>query len=141
MAAPIIQHDPPHDPRDDPDHPIPSLAVIDVATYKKGGGADLFIIVASPLAADQGSLTRLLDKIKGYLRHILSEEFRTEAGVPSPENTSIIVNLHSDSDRAAWDLVERSKAWVENNHASLTAEILKSHGPGGPSNNTLETDA
>jgi hypothetical protein len=134
MTAPIIRHDAPPDPRDDPEHPIPSLAVIDVATYKKEGGADLSIIIASPMAADQRSLTRLLDKIEGCLGHILSEQFRMEAGVPTPENTSVIVKVHPDSDRAVWDLIERSKAWAENNQASLRAEALNSYELGEPSN-------
>jgi hypothetical protein len=134
MPAPIVRHEPPEDPRDDPSHPIPSLAVIDVTTVKRGGGADLIIVVASPLRADERSLTRLLDKIQGYLGHIRSEDFYAEAGAPTPENTSIVVRLHPESDREVWDLLVRSEAWVQSNNASLVVEALSDYERGAPSN-------
>jgi hypothetical protein len=124
MSAPIIKHDAPKHPDDDPDHPIPSLAVLDVAAILKGGGADLTIVIASPLAADERSLTRLLDKIQGYLGHIQSPEFQEEAGTPNPGNTSIKVLIHPDSSSEAFDLLERSKDWVLANHATLKVELL-----------------
>jgi hypothetical protein len=134
MSAPIIRHEPPKDPRDDPDHPIPSLAVIDVTTVKRGGGADLIIIVASPLGADERSLTRLLDKIECYLGHIRSEDFYAEAGPPTPENTSIVVRLHPESDRKVWELLKGSEAWVRDNNASLVVDELNDYERGAPSN-------
>lgn len=124
MNAPPIRHEPPSHPDDDPSHPIPSLAVLDVVTILKGGGADLFIVVASPLQADRRSLTRLRNKIEGYLQHIASHEFQAEAGVPSPGNTSIIVRLHPGSPSEAYDLLERSKSWVQANNVSLKVEPL-----------------
>jgi hypothetical protein len=63
MSAPIIDHKVEPDASDDPSHPIPSLTVVDVMTVKKTGGADLIIVVASPLMADARSQTRLLDKL------------------------------------------------------------------------------
>jgi hypothetical protein len=124
MSAPITKHAAPQHPDDDPGHPIPSLAVLDVVTILKGGGADLYIVVASPLAGDTRSLTRLRDKIEGYLRHIQSREFRAEAGVPSNSNTTIKVVLHPDTAPEVYELLDRSRAWVEDNNASLKVEQL-----------------
>lgn len=67
MSAPIIKHDTPKHPDDDPGRPIPSVATLDVAAVIKSVGADLDIVIASPLASDERALTRLLDKIQGYL--------------------------------------------------------------------------
>jgi len=124
MSASLIRHEPPKHPADDPSHPIPSLAVLDVVSLLKGGGARLYIVIASPLAADAYSLARLLDKIEGYLQHIQSREFQVEAGASSPENTSIIVSLHPGSAPEVYELLERSKSWVLANHASLRVEHL-----------------
>ena len=124
MSAPIIQHEQASHPSDDPSHPIPSLAALDVVTLRKGGGADLFIVVASPLAGDNRSLIRLRDKIEGYLQHIVSPEFRAQAGAPTPGTTSIIVKLHPGSAPEAYALLARSKNWVLANCASLKVEQL-----------------
>jgi hypothetical protein len=124
MSAPIIKHEPPEHPDDDPGHPIPSLSALDVVTILKGGGADLFIIVAGPLAADRRSLTRLQDKIEAYLRHIQSAEFQAEAGAPTPTSTTIKVVLHPSSSPEAYELLERSKDWVLANQATLKVEQL-----------------
>jgi len=124
MSAPITKHQTQPHPDDDPDHPIPSLVVLDVVTILKGGGADLSIVVASPLAADHRSLTRLLDKIESYLRHIQSSEFQAEAGSPNCSNTTIKVLLHPASAPEAYDLLHRSRDWVLDNNATLKVEEL-----------------
>jgi len=124
MSAPIIKHETPSRPDDDADHPIPSLAVIDVMAVKKSGGADLTIIVASPLGGDSRSQTRLLDKIQGYLGYIGSEEFRLEAGTPTPGNTTIVVKLHPGSAPEIHDLLARSQDWVLASDASLAVQVL-----------------
>ena len=124
MSAPITKHEPAPHPDDDPDHPIPFLETLDVVTVLSDGGADLFIVVASPLIADRRSLTRLQDKIEAYLRHILSFEFQAEAGEPSPSNTTIWVKLHSRSAPEVYDFLERSKGWVSANRATLRIKTL-----------------
>ena len=124
MSAPIIKHETPSDPDDDADHPIPSLAVIDVMAVKKGGGADLAVVVASPLMGDSRSQTRLLGKIQGYLGYIGSDEFRSEAGSPVPSNTTIVIKLHPDSAPEIHDLLARSQDWVLANNASLVVQLL-----------------
>lgn len=106
----------------DNSHPIPNLDVVDVNTVKIGGGSDLFIVVATPLSGDQRSLERLLRKVERYLEFLQTEDFRSESGDPSPENTNIIVKLHPSSDRSAFDLLERSKEWVKSNNASLVVD-------------------
>jgi hypothetical protein len=124
MSAPLIDHKVGPDARDDPSHPIPSLAVVDVMGIRKTGGADLIIVVAAPLHSDPASLDRLLDKIDGYLRHIQSPEFQAQVGAPTPSNTTIKVALHPGSAPEVYELLERSKGWVTANNASLVVEAL-----------------
>jgi hypothetical protein len=124
MSAPIIEHKAVPDSLDDPSHPIPSLSVIDVMTVKEGGGADLFVVVPSPLGGDSASQTRLLDKIQSYLGFVSSSEFRSEAGIPTPDNTAVVVKLHPASAPEIHDLLARSKDWVLAGKASLRVQIL-----------------
>lgn len=103
----------------DNDHPIPNLDVVDVNTVKKGGGSDLFIVIATALSGDKRSLERLLRKVERYLEFMRTEEFLAESGTPSPDNTNVIVKLHPHSDRAVFELLERCKPWVLENGANL----------------------
>ena len=120
MSTSVVNHEIPDDPRNDPDHPIPNLNVIDVSGYLKGGGADLTIIVASPLQADERSQTRLLDKIQGYLGHLQSDEFAADSGAPpSPDNTRITVLLHPETSDEIRGLLDRCSDWVLSNGATL----------------------
>ena len=123
MSTPIITHEAPHDATDDASHPIPSLAKLDVLGIRKGGGADLMIVIDAPLQADTRSQTRLLDKIQNYLQHIASPEYQREAGPPSPDNTTIVVSLHADSAPEVFELLERCTSWVLQNHARLKVEL------------------
>lgn len=109
---------------DDDSHPISCLTALDVFGVKKGGGADLVLVIASPLEADERSQRRLLQKIENYLGFISSEEFLAEAGPPSPANTKIIVKVHPDSDSAISELLDRCVGWVAENSASLVVEGL-----------------
>jgi hypothetical protein len=126
MPSPIISHERAPHSDDDPTHPIPWMRVLDVVGIRKGGGADLSIIIASPLAADVRSLTRLLDKIEGYLKHLRSPEFESEAGIATPDNTSIVVRIHPQSASEAFELLARSGDWVRSHNASLKIEPLDS---------------
>ena len=103
----------------DESHPLPDLSVVDVHGVRKGGGADLVIVVASPLEAEERSLRRLMRKIETYLGFIQSRQFREEAGQPSPDNTRIIVKIHRDSCPEAFELMRRSRDWVLDNEATL----------------------
>jgi hypothetical protein len=133
MSTPVVNHEIPDDPRNDPDHPFPNLNVIDVSGYLKGGGADLSIIVASPLQADERSKTRLLDKIQGYLGHMQSDEFAADAGAPpSPDNTRITILLHPDSSGEILELLDRCRPWVLSHGATLVVRDLADGEPRGP---------
>jgi len=107
----------------DDTHPIPNLDVVDVNTVKRGGGSDLFVVVAMPLSGDRRSLERLARKIERYLEFMNTSEFRAESGNPKPENTNIIVKIPPSSDPAAFDLLERSKPWVADNGATLVVDM------------------
>jgi hypothetical protein len=125
MNTSVIDHPIPDDARNDPGHPIPNLNVIDVAGYKKDGGADLCVVIASPLAADAASQSRLLDKLEGYLGYVRSDEFLADAGVPaSPENTTITVLLHPDCAVQVREVLGRCQPWVHQNGASLVVRDL-----------------
>ena len=132
MTTHVTDHPVPYDPRNDPSHPIPNLNVIDVAGYKKDGGADLSIVIASPLDGEPASQTRLLDKIQGYLSHIQSEDFLADAGVPAdPSNTTINVLLHPDSSDMIRELLGRCHAWTHEHGASLVVRDLAPDELGG----------
>lgn len=109
---------------DDPAHPIPYVFNCDVNAVKKSGGSDLSIVIASPLGSDTRSLRRLLKKIETYLDFICGEEFRAESGVPTVENTRIIVHLHKESDPAVLRALAQCYDWVMDNNAMLVVEYL-----------------
>jgi hypothetical protein len=125
MAAPIIMHRKWEDDYDDPTHPIPSLTSLDIQAVKIGGGSDLVIVVASPLQSDEKSQRRLLSKIGIYLSFLSTPEFEASSGVATPQNTSIIVQLHPASDNVIFELIDRCKPWVLSKNASLQVKILE----------------
>jgi uncharacterized protein YtpQ (UPF0354 family) len=104
-------------------HPIPNLGVIDFH-LKKGGGADLAVIVASPLRADARSMFRLARKLDVYLQEINTDAYRQECGEVKPDTTSIIVSLHPDSDSAIEEVLRSAVGWAENRNASLRVNYL-----------------
>lgn len=106
----------------DESHPVPNIDVVDINTVKKGGGSDLFIVVATPLQGDRRSLERLLRKVERYLEFLGTDDFHSASGIATSENTKIIVKLHPDSDPAAFELLERNKQWVANNNAMLVVD-------------------
>lgn len=108
----------------DAEHPIPNLGVVDVNIVKTGGGADLIVVVASPLAGDVYSLSRLLRKIEAYLEFTLSRDFVAECGVATPGNTRIVVKLHPYSSELATELIGKNVQWALNNGVTLVAEPL-----------------
>jgi len=104
-------------------HPIPNLGVIDFH-LKKGGGADLAVIVASPLRADARSMFRLARKLDVYLQEINTDAYRQECGEAKPDTTSIIISLHPDSDSAIEEVLRSAVGWAENRNASLRVKYL-----------------
>ena len=126
MSAPIFEHQIVPHPDDDPSHPIPFMHALDVMSITVGGGADLFIVVASPLMDDQQSQQRLLNKVEAYLHFIGSAEFQTQAGPASASNTQVIVKLHPSSASGIYDLLKRSESWVLAGGAKLSVVSLTS---------------
>ena len=131
VIAKVTNHEIPDDLENDPDHPVPYLRVIDVASYGTGG-ANLSIVVASPLDGSERSQTRLLDKIQGYLGHIASDQFIADAGVsPTPDNTTIEVLLHPASSETIRGLLDKCHDWVLSQNASLVVRHLTDTEMGG----------
>jgi len=109
----------------DDQHPIPDLEVVDVYTVKKGGGAELNIVIASPLEDDDRSLERLLMKIERYLGFARSPEFAAECGVATVANTKIVVCIHAGSAPIAFKLLEKCKPWTLDNDVTLEVDVKK----------------
>jgi hypothetical protein len=110
---------------DDENHPIPRLTELDLIGKKRTEGTDLFIVISSPLDADERSQRRLLKKIENYLNFIESEEFKNEFGIPSPDTTDINIKLHPQSHYAINVLIEKCKSWALEYNVTLTAEKLE----------------
>ena len=108
----------------DDGHPVPNLDVIDVYGKKKGGGATLGLVIASPISADARSIYRLFRKLNGYLNYISSSEYKDECGVPNPDTTQIVVNAHTALDQRVIDLLNSISPWVRQQQASLKIEYL-----------------
>jgi hypothetical protein len=103
----------------DDTHPIPDLEVCDVHGVRKDGGHDFVIVIASPLDADERSQRRLLEKIGRYL------ECLSGLGSASTSARSrIMVKIHASSDPAIFELLRRSRAWIEDNQVSLEVATL-----------------
>lgn len=114
---------------EDAAHAIPHLENIDLFGLKKGGGADLAIVIALPLAADQRSQRRLRKKIEYYLDYIASDTYLAEAGKPSPLNTRINVYLHEQSAPEILALLKTFEPWVSEQNASLIIASLPKPDP------------
>jgi hypothetical protein len=98
----------------DDSHPIPDLDVIDVHGERKDGGHDMVIVIVSALMADERSQRRLLEKIARYLKAIAGLNTRKP-----DSHDSIIVHIKASSDPIIFDLLERARPWIEENHAAL----------------------
>ena|SRR5690242_17717342 len=107
---------------DDEGHPIARVRAIDVETKLKGGGAYYGLVIASPLAGDQRSQNRLLQKLQAYVDDFHSPEFLERSGRPSPQNCHIYVEIHPDSDPVIFELLEKCRQWVERNGITFVIE-------------------
>jgi len=108
---------------DDDEHPIPFIYNIDVFSELEGGGGVLSIITAQPLADDERTQKRLLEKIEIYLLFINSDQFPTEGGPHTIENTTIEVILRKGTSHIIIDLLEKCVPWVSNNNSKLLWKI------------------
>ncbi len=114
---------------DDVSHPIPQVDICDIHAVREGGGADLVIVIATPIKNDYRSRQRLMKKVENYLGYITSKAFAKEHGSPSRENTSIKVQIHPDSENEILVLLEQCRGWIEDNHARLEIKILANQPP------------
>lgn len=110
---------------DDLNHPIPRLGVIDIHGFLKTGGTDLVVVIGSPLEADDNSRSRLLQKLGNYAAYIGSSEYADQFGRPTPENTTIVVNIHPGSSPKVFELLELWRPHAVAAHANLRIELLE----------------
>jgi hypothetical protein len=109
---------------DDPSHPIPIVGACDIRAVRKTGGADLVVVVASPLQNDERSRRRVVQKVRNYLGYIASKDFVAEHGQPTSENTAIIFQVHPESDSGALAFLEECRPWISDNNANLLVKKL-----------------
>jgi len=109
----------------DGSHPIPELDVCDIEAKLKSGGAELVVVIASPMADDLRSRKRLMRKLENYLGYIRSEPFAAQYGAAPP--VSVIVRYHPDISEGILDLLNQCHGWVEDSGATLvlTPLVLK----------------
>lgn len=125
MAATILNEDL---YSDDPTHPIPSVTTLDTHELFDCGSSELSIMINGPLAADDRSQRRMIQKIDNYLALIESEDFQEQSGAPSPERTRILVNIPYDSDPRIFVLLDRCQEWALSAGASLVVERIRWRG-------------
>jgi hypothetical protein len=107
---------------DDETHPIPRVGTIDVETKLESGGAYFALVIASPMHADQRSQKRLLKKLENYIGDFYSPEALKARGQPTPRSARIRVVVHPDSDDEIFELLDRSRRWVENNQITFVVD-------------------
>jgi hypothetical protein len=109
---------------DDPSHAIPVVGACDIRAVRKNGGADVVVVIASPLQNDDRSRRRIVQKVRNYLGYIASKDFATEHGQPTPQNTSIIFQVHPESDSGVLAFLEECRPWISDNKANLVVKKL-----------------
>lgn len=58
-------------------------------------------------------------KVERYLAFSQSPEFIAESGIATLDRTKIVVCIHPDSSRAAFDLLDRCRPWTEESNVAL----------------------
>ena len=107
---------------DDDEHPIPRVGVIDVETKLESGGVYYSVVIASPIKGDERSQKRLLKKIENYIGDLYSPAALEIRGSPTPETARIRVAIHADSDPVIFQLLDRCRAWVQDNHIKFVVD-------------------
>jgi hypothetical protein len=110
-------------------HPIPDVDTCDIEAEYKNGGANLIIVIASPLQNDRRSCLRLMRKIDNYLGYITSETFARHYGKPFPERINITVRYHPDTSQDMIKLLNDCHGWIEDNGATLILKSLQHQPP------------
>jgi len=102
----------------DETHPIPDLSKLDVEIVREAGNSDVGLVVAGPLGGDDRSLSRLEQKIRNYVSHIVLEFYKGET--PTEElRTTIFVKIGKDSSPRAFELLGCYQRYVGDQHISM----------------------
>lgn len=96
---------------------------IDVMGARRGGGADLVVLVDERLDNEPATQRRLLDKLETYFGFANSDEFRSECGPPSPESTCVVVRCGAEPDPVIRQLIANAEGWAKDNNVSLRLEV------------------
>jgi hypothetical protein len=99
-------------------HPIRDVGKIDVTVFTDSC-ALYGIIIASPARGDIESQKRLIEKLEAYIGDFYSPSIGARYGAPSQDTCRITVAIHPDSDPVLFDLLEKCKLWVEENHIAF----------------------
>ena len=118
----------PDDFDDDDSHPIPKLDVIDCLRTVVGGGAGYGLVIATPLAADPRSLSRLKRKIEVYVEDFHSKEATDNPGAPKPGAMWMFVNIHKDSSAEAFEVIKLHERWIVDNGINLIVNAIGDDG-------------
>lgn len=102
---------------DDPNDPIPRVAVIDVISEVDNGDLLCGLIIAKPLGSNQESLSRLVQKVENYIREL--------GPVTRDHRVRVDVVVHPMSDPAALKVVEECCAWMGENSIECTIATLR----------------
>jgi predicted RNA binding protein YcfA (HicA-like mRNA interferase family) len=108
----------------DDQHPIPDVEVCDIEAEMKNGGADLVIVIASPMQNDQRSRMRLIKKIENYLGYIRSATFTSHYKAATPATTTVTVRYHPGTEMGIQKLLKECHGWVEDNGAKLVLKPI-----------------
>jgi hypothetical protein len=115
-------------PGDDEDveHAIPRLDTLD-ALLTTDRGAYVGIVIATPLRDDAVSRARLLRKVEVSVSYFLSDEFRVQYGVPTPDNARLRIHVHAGSVASMLALIHNYCSQVLSNGISPEVELIGTH--------------
>ena len=103
--------------------PIQALDSIDVLGRRKGGGADLVIIVSSFLDDIPEHEQLLRQKIQNYVDTIIADEFQEDFGNIANNPYSIILKCTVEPHPNMASLIQALAQYLSEYHINLTIEI------------------
>jgi hypothetical protein len=108
------------------EHPIPRIDTFDtVLTTDRG--ANLGIVIATPLRDDKCSKERLRRKMEMYLSYFQSPEYRDRCGYPLPDRSRIYVSIPAGSDASMLQLVHHYMSQMLSNGITPVLELTHSN--------------
>lgn len=103
-------------------HPIQSLDSIDVLGRRKGGGADLVIIVSSFLDDTPEHEYLLRQKIQNYVDTILSDEFQSDFGSIDETPYTILLKCTTEPHPNMTSLIQAIAQYLSEYQINLIVE-------------------